>query len=72
LQGAPGLEERITDQIASSGKPRVTGSAGVAVARGAQENAEQVMRRSDASLYCAKTGGRNRVEVASETPAVSA
>jgi two-component system cell cycle response regulator len=52
-----------TDAAAPGGAPiRFTVSIGVAVSSG--ESPSELLRRSDAALYVAKTGGRNRVELA--------
>jgi diguanylate cyclase (GGDEF)-like protein len=48
------------------GRP-VTFSAGVAAHRGA-ESAEALLARADAALYAAKGAGRDRVELASDSP----
>lgn len=60
------LAERITQQIATGGTPRVTVSIGVAEAHAQVENVEEVIRRADAALYRAKEAGRNRVVLAAE------
>ena len=64
LAEAQTLAERMTLQIAATGKPRVTVSIGVAEAHAQAETAEQVIRRADAALYRAKEAGRNRVVAA--------
>jgi diguanylate cyclase (GGDEF)-like protein len=61
LSDAQALAERVAQQIAAGGEPRVTVSIGVAEVQVARESAEQVIRRADAALYQAKAGGRNRV-----------
>jgi diguanylate cyclase (GGDEF)-like protein len=64
LAEAQALAERMTLQIAATGKPRVTVSIGVAEANAAQADMEDVIRRADAALYQAKEAGRNRVIIA--------
>jgi diguanylate cyclase (GGDEF)-like protein len=56
------LAERLAQQIAAEGDPRVTVSIGLAAALVAGESAEDVIRRADDALFGAKRAGRNRVE----------
>ncbi|MEO8523222.1 MAG: GGDEF domain-containing protein [Caldimonas sp.] len=58
---AQSLAERLAQQIADDGEPRVTVSIGLAAAGVAGEDAEDVIRRADEALYGAKTAGRNQV-----------
>ncbi len=60
------LAERLTQQIAAGGTPRVTVSIGVAEAHAQVESVDEVIRRADAALYRAKEAGRNRVVLAAE------
>lgn len=55
------LAERLAQQIAADESPRVTVSIGLAAAGVAGEGADDVIRRADDALYCAKRAGRNRV-----------
>jgi len=64
LAEAHALAERMTLQVAATGKPRVTISIGVAEAHVQSENPEAVIQRADAALYRAKHAGRNRVVAA--------
>jgi diguanylate cyclase (GGDEF)-like protein len=64
LAEAHALAERMTLQVAATGKPRVTISIGVAEAHVQSENPEAVIQRADAALYGAKHAGRNRVVAA--------
>jgi diguanylate cyclase (GGDEF)-like protein len=59
---AQALAERLAQQIAAEGNPRVTVSIGLAAAGVAGESADGVIRRADDALYGAKRAGRNRVE----------
>jgi diguanylate cyclase (GGDEF)-like protein len=63
---AQALAERMSQQIAAQGEPRVTVSVGVAEAQPGQESPEAVIRRADAALYHAKDLGRNRVIVSGQ------
>jgi diguanylate cyclase (GGDEF)-like protein len=58
---AQALAERLAQQIAADGDPRVTVSIGLAAAGVAGESAAAVIRRADDALYGAKTAGRNQV-----------
>jgi diguanylate cyclase (GGDEF)-like protein len=58
---AQALAERLAQQIATDGEPRVTVSIGLAAAGVAGEAADAVIRRADDALYDAKTAGRNQV-----------
>jgi diguanylate cyclase (GGDEF)-like protein len=60
---ARALAERLAQQIAAEGDPRVTVSIGLAVADVAGDSADGVIRRADDALYAAKRAGRNRVVV---------
>ena len=63
--------ERLRQAIGSgplAGDIRITASFGVAEYQ-APETAEAWLKRADAALYAAKTGGRNRTAAASITPA---
>ena len=64
LAEAQVLAERVAQQVAASGQPRVTVSIGIAGFEPGGEPAEGVIRRADAALYRAKQTGRNRVVVA--------
>jgi diguanylate cyclase (GGDEF)-like protein len=58
---AQALAERLAQQIADDGDPRVTVSIGLAAGGIAGEGADAVIRRADEALYGAKTAGRNQV-----------
>jgi len=64
------VRERISDQPFTTDDNNqtitVTVSIGAAVSRSVGDTAEQVIRRSDAALYEAKRGGRNRVSHADD------
>ncbi len=60
-------------QIKSKGQTfGMTTSIGIAQANVAGETLEDALRRADEALYRAKQSGRDRVEIAGETPAVPA
>jgi diguanylate cyclase (GGDEF)-like protein len=61
---AQALAERMAQQVAGQGEPRVTVSIGVAEVQLTGEVPEQLIRRADAALYQAKAAGRNQVVVA--------
>jgi diguanylate cyclase (GGDEF)-like protein len=61
LAEAQALAERVTEQIAASGTPRVTVSIGMAEVHAVSEEPDGVIRRADGALYQAKQAGRNRV-----------
>jgi diguanylate cyclase (GGDEF)-like protein/hemerythrin-like metal-binding protein len=70
LSGVAMLAERLREKIAGAAFPTVnhiTASIGVAEFVSG-ENWEQWFQRADAALYRAKACGRNKVEVAPETP----
>ena len=69
---AHALAVRMAARIAAGGEPRVTVSVGVAEALAHSETAEEVIRRADAALYCAKQAGRNRVVAAQAAHAAEA
>lgn len=68
LDGALGVAERIRSEIeglrlAVDGEVlKFTVSVGVSVNAGASADINQLLRNADDQLYCAKRGGRNRVE----------
>jgi diguanylate cyclase (GGDEF)-like protein len=64
LAEAQALAERMTTQIAASGKPPVTVSIGVAEVHLLSEQPDGVIGRADGALYRAKQAGRNRVMTA--------
>lgn len=70
LPGAAALAERLLQRLRATpceaaGAPLcVTASAGVAVARGDDEDPQAVLRRADEALYRAKAEGRDRVVTA--------
>ncbi|MDQ8038199.1 MAG: GGDEF domain-containing protein [Pedobacter sp.] len=76
--GAHAAGERL--RLAVAAKPFVAGelnlpvtvSIGVAVQSETDRNFDDVLRRADEALYAAKSGGRNRVEVAAVTVADTA
>ena len=61
---AQALAERMAQQIAAQGEPRVTVSIGVAEVELTGEVPEKLICRADAALYQAKALGRHRVVVA--------
>ncbi|HNR29563.1 MAG TPA: sensor domain-containing diguanylate cyclase [Candidatus Hydrogenedentes bacterium] len=66
------LRGRIAETVfegAEGGALSVTSSVGVAAFGRAMTQPEDVVRAADKALYAAKEGGRNRVALASETPA---
>jgi diguanylate cyclase (GGDEF)-like protein len=70
LGGAKEVAERCTRQLAASplivdGKSiRITASMGVACGEEHSGAIEELLRAADTALYCAKQGGRDRVELA--------
>jgi diguanylate cyclase (GGDEF)-like protein len=70
LEGATLVAERIREQCAQlaveteAGVVRLTTSIGVAQAQASDQQIENILNRADSALYRAKTGGRNRVELA--------
>jgi diguanylate cyclase (GGDEF)-like protein len=64
LSEARALAERMTQQIAATGTPRVTVSIGVADVHVQVEDPDDAIRRADAALYRAKQAGRNQVVTA--------
>lgn len=69
LPAARAVAERLRAVVASQAVAvqgrtiRCTISAGVSLARSNDNSVEDALRRADDALYCAKRGGRNRVEV---------
>ncbi|MDZ7865610.1 sensor domain-containing diguanylate cyclase [Acidovorax sp.] len=64
LEGARAIAQSIVDGMGAQEDPlvgRITVSAGISSLRGGQDNAHEMLRRSDAALYEAKGQGRNRV-----------
>jgi len=65
------LRKKAAETSVTMHKKRVTMtvSMGISAISGADASAEQVLARADKALYRAKTGGRNRIEFATETEA---
>jgi len=72
------LAERLRDAVRASpvdtpvGPIAMTVSIGLAVARAADSDAQQVLHRADAALYRAKHAGRDRVAESAAAPALAA
>jgi len=66
LEGARTIAQELVDSQASLGYPVIGGltiSAGVSTLRGAEDTAQELLRRGDMALYQAKREGRNCVVV---------
>ena len=66
LEGARTISHVLVDSLASLGYPVIGGltiSAGVSTLRGAEDTAQELLRRGDMALYQAKREGRNCVVV---------
>ncbi|OIQ77266.1 putative diguanylate cyclase AdrA [mine drainage metagenome] len=70
LPAALRVAEKLRQAVESSADPvtgRITLSIGLSLATPDQASKDVAVREADDALYCAKRGGRNRVQVASES-----